>query len=173
MLTGIIITTYGRKRGLKRAFYKAKYFFQRQAEKFSYFLEDRREIRQERRAKRKARRATKKTNQNKKLATKQAGKIIQLTKPEYESKINNIFPNPFFQEVNINVTAKVEGDLDIFIYEISGRLVYHAKQKVIKGKQNINIQLPELNATNAEFILQLREKEGLVQSEKIIKMKTD
>lgn len=160
-----------KRKGIRGLLSRTKYFFQRQAWNFSDFMMERQKIRRKRRAERKARKVKRKQNRIEKNNKKNPpNKVIQLPVQSYDNQINNIFPNPFANEINIDLTAKKESDIEIFIFDNLGRKIYHAKQKVTVGQQNIKLQLYQLKLTNADYLLQIREKNGGVQSKKLIRI---
>ncbi len=142
--------------------------------KFRYNREDRLDRREERREKRadrrEERRATKYKKKNKGREQGANNKIIQLPTQQFLISLKNIFPNPFSDELNLGVYSKVKSDIQISIFDISGKKIYHVTQRIIEGDQNIQLNLKNLRLQNGEYILHLREKNGQVQSRKLIRM---
>lgn len=126
-----------------------------------------REERREKRAERKQERIAKK---DKKIKNDSANKIIQLPIQHFSISLNKIFPNPFSHDVNLEVSSEKKGDIQISLFDISGKKIYQITQGLIEGTQNIKLNLKNLILENGEYILQLKEKSGKVQSRKLIKI---
>ena len=140
--------------------------------KFRYNQEDRKEIRAERREDRREKRTDREAAKlaKKEISTpkKSDHKIIQLPIPQYSISLKNIFPNPFSDEINLEIYSAIKSDLQISLFNISGQKNYQVTQGVIEGKQNIQLNLKNIRLENGAYILHIKEKDGQVQSRKLI-----
>ncbi|MFK7774793.1 MAG: carboxypeptidase-like regulatory domain-containing protein [Saprospiraceae bacterium] len=129
---------------------------------------DRKENRQDRREKRREKRADIKATQQ--LKKKSSNKIIQLPPPQFSISLKNTFPNPFSDEINLEIYSATKSDIQISLFNISGQKIYQVTQGVIEGNQNVYLNLKNVRLEDGEYILHLREKDGQVQSRKLIRL---
>lgn len=129
--------------------------------------EERKQLRKEKRTQRKLAKQIKKDN----LSQQQSdSKIIKLPAQQYSISIKNISPNPFSNEINLEIYSKIKDDIQISLFNISGQKIYHVTQGVIKGNQNISLNLKNIKLADGEYILHIKEKNGQVQSRKMIRI---
>jgi hypothetical protein len=64
----------------------------------------------------------------------------------------SLYPNPFSTHINIDFNSPVSGDLQLHLYDLSGRLVWH-KQRSAKQQQRIPIEGLPLGAYLMRFTL--------------------
>jgi hypothetical protein len=94
-------------------------------------------------------------------------------KPEIDPEVDepilpefSIFPNPASDRINILVEVRRKGNLQIEIFDISGRQVYRMSREAIQtGHQYI--QLENLNLSNGYYVLKIKAGD-IIRSEKII-----
>ena len=85
-----------------------------------------------------------------------AGVVLQ----EYEEiTLNRLFPNPATDNLKIDYTLEVDGEVEIIVYDMLGRQV-----QVIQDHQDDGVQKVILDVSNLEagtHILQIRTEEEL------------
>lgn len=164
---GIIVISYAKPTTLYQVVKNWLY-------KLRYNREDRVEKREERKRLRKEKRNNKKLvkqmERGKTSKQKSDSKIIQLPVQQFSISLKNVSPNPFIHEINLTIDSKIKTDIQISLFNISGQKIYQVTQGLIKGNQNINLNLKNINLKDGEYILHLREKNGQVQSRKVIRI---
>ncbi len=78
---------------------------------------------------------------------------IKIEKPELS--LSNLYPNPTTSYVNLDLTAKVEGDLDIHLFDIAGQLVRSYTENVMEGKNSIYLELGDV--PSGTYMLQIND----------------
>lgn len=167
-LVGILVVTgYAKPTTLYQVvrnwFYKLRYNREERINK----REEKRELRKEKRANRKL---AKKIRKEKLSPTKSDSKIIQLPTHQFSISLKNISPNPFSDEINLEIFSAIKSDIQISLFDISGQKIYQVTQGVIEGNQNIYLNLKNIRLENGEYILHIKEKSGQVQSRKMIRI---
>ncbi len=135
--------------------------------KFKYYRGDRQENREDRRDERRKKRADRKATQL--LKKKSSSKIIQLPTQQFSVSLKNISPNPFSDKINLEIYSEVKGDIQISLFDISGQKFYQVTQGLLIGNQNVFLNLKNIKLENGAYILHLKEKNGQVQSRKVIR----
>ncbi len=74
-----------------------------------------------------------------------------------------VFPNPFTNALNISFTAIPNGEVNVFMYDIHGKLIY---SKPYSATQNILLEIS--NLSKGVYLLRLQ-TEGAFFNEKVIK----
>ena len=64
--------------------------------------------------------------------------IVRLVIPRNELYLS-VAPNPTKEKINLQIQAPDNANLQVFVYDISGRLMYSKQTAIIKGVSNINI----------------------------------
>lgn len=67
--------------------------------------------------------------------------------------VSKVFPNPFNQALNIELMSAFSGEVWIQLYDIQGKEVFEASEKIVKGQNNFTIMLEGL--TNGLYNLQV------------------
>ncbi len=76
-----------------------------------------------------------------------------------------VYPNPFDHNLNLTLDAKVDQEVTIQLFSITGQLVFVQKMKVVAGANNLIIA-PEV--TTGTYLLQI-EINGKTLIDKVIK----
>lgn len=65
----------------------------------------------------------------------------------------DVFPNPFSSSCTISFNAEMDGvDYDLFIRDVTGKLVSNKRNITMKGRNNIEIDQSELRGSGVYFI---------------------
>lgn len=75
-------------------------------------------------------------------------------KSTLSKSIGEVFPNPSKDQVSINLELEEEKDFDVFLTDLSGRLVYQSTETGTKGMQQLSIDISTLN--NGYYVLVLQ-----------------
>ena len=78
-----------------------------------------------------------------------------------------IAPNPFHQQLNIQLSLEQAQDLTIEISNLLGQLVFSQNWETTIGENQVTLPLPSLEA--GTYLLHLKSDEGVI-SRKIIKL---
>lgn len=76
----------------------------------------------------------------------------------------NVYPNPASDIININIDAESDGNAQLSIYDLSGKLLVDAERMILKGENNLSLDISFLK--NGTYILKTVEN-GIVYSNKI------
>lgn len=76
--------------------------------------------------------------------------------------INNLYPNPTKNNLNVEFTGSIDTNGDITIYDVLGRTVQHQKFEIRKGSNQAQIQLNEF--ANGVYVVEIKENEQIVKS---------
>lgn len=82
--------------------------------------------------------------------------------------LQEVFPNPFDDELNLEITAEKEEEVLISIYDSSGRLVERLSLNVFEGQNSIPLNMEEQMA-NGLYFLEIIDNEGHSLTRKISK----
>lgn len=55
-----------------------------------------------------------------------------------------VFPNPFTEQITITVDSKIETDIELLVYSITGELVHSESRAVVEGKSQLEMELDDL-----------------------------
>lgn len=100
------------------------------------------------------------------IAKWRIGEIYAVTLPEANEillKENQlkVFPNPFRNEVNLELKTEVSGVYTLLITDLAGRQQFYNKEKTIIAGQNLKLDLSYLSP--AMYVLTLRQPENDTQ----------
>ena len=78
-----------------------------------------------------------------------------------------IFPNPFKNEINIDVTLDIDGDIVIQVVNILGEVITHQTHSLYQGENTIQIMFGD-NLPNGMYQIYLADQEGNQVIHKIV-----
>lgn len=78
-----------------------------------------------------------------------------------------VFPNPVYNELNLNFESKESFQAQVVIYDLMGRQLLANRVDVFNGSNQVRLDVN--NLSNGIYLLQVRNKEGVLFTEKVIK----
>jgi hypothetical protein len=116
-----------------------------------------------------------KEKEAKKLIEKKAENNIEIpeNKPERLIKKENnyagkIFPNPFSQQINIEINCPKNEPLNIRLLDLNGSIIYSQKYDAVKGDNKISISPNLQNIAAANYMLEITGADGLYLAEMVV-----
>lgn len=82
-----------------------------------------------------------------------------------ENFVVNAYPNPFANELHLNVESMIAGPVDIMVYDLSGKMLQHLTAQ----KVNTDIRLGE-QLNSGVYVIEVRQG-GIAQKARIVKIK--
>lgn len=83
--------------------------------------------------------------------------------------VDNIYPNPFTEIINIELTSPLSYTIDVIITDMSGRIIFSIKENIEKGYNQIHLKNNLGKLTNGNYILKIKSDDILIKSSKILK----
>lgn len=88
---------------------------------------------------------------------------------ESDTKFNStIFPNPFHDELNLNLSWPISEYFLISLYAIDSKLIFEKRTLSIAGENTFHIDISNLNLAAGSYVLRVDNKSGNVFSEVIV-----
>ncbi|MFK7771682.1 MAG: T9SS type A sorting domain-containing protein [Saprospiraceae bacterium] len=83
--------------------------------------------------------------------------------------IKNIFPNPFIDKINLEISVEKAGLLQINLLDIAGRIVFQKEEQAERGTQQFQIEVGNLSLSGNMYILQVQDQSGNMQSQQLMR----
>ena len=97
----------------------------------------------------------------------------ELEKIEDPLPIENIFPNPFIDFVNLELNLENEDRYLFHLYNLKGELIWAKTYELSEGEQNLRLDFSLLNTAPGIHFLRITDGKHELQTKKIIKVSTD
>jgi len=89
----------------------------------------------------------------------------------YQDGLINIFPNPFIENLNINVNIESNKSIKLYLYNANNQLVYSDVLNTDRSNQTTTLNLANLTADIYQIILVDFETGNIINHEKLVKFK--
>ena len=83
--------------------------------------------------------------------------------------IKSIFPNPFIDKINLEISVEKSGAIQINLVDIAGRIVFQKEEQAERGTQQFQIEVGNLSLSGNMYILQVQDKSGNMQSQQLMR----
>ncbi|MFK8009314.1 MAG: T9SS type A sorting domain-containing protein [Saprospiraceae bacterium] len=83
--------------------------------------------------------------------------------------IKNIFPNPFINKINLEISVEKKGKIQINLVDIAGRIVFQKEEHAERGTQQLQIEVGNLSLSGNMYILQVQDQSGNMQSQQLMR----
>lgn len=94
-------------------------------------------------------------------------KSEQLIKKE-NNYVGKIFPNPFSQQINIEINCPKNEPLNIRLLDLNGRIIFSQKYDAVKGENKITVSPNLQNTAAANYMLEISGVGGLYLAEILV-----
>jgi len=84
--------------------------------------------------------------------------------------IQNIYPNPFSNQLNIDIRSDIDQEIELFILDVLGNPILLTKEKVTKGRNLISIDMDKNNATGV-YTVKIRDKDGNEDNQLVVRIR--
>ncbi len=82
------------------------------------------------------------------------GNSMKIINPSISSITTITYPNPFIDEVNFRFSSPISGPIKIYLFDITGRLIYYNE----KTSQDNLVTINNLSLARGEYIVKLTAK---------------
>lgn len=83
--------------------------------------------------------------------------------------IKSIFPNPFIDKINLEISVEKAGAIQINLVDIAGRVVFQKEAQAERGTQQFQIEVGNLSLSGNMYILQVQDESGNMQSQQLMR----
>ena len=104
------------------------------------------------------------------IPSKETTKILKIPTLSYSTKINNVFPNPFLTEINVDFYSEKNNELEITVSDVSERVVYLSNENILLGNNQIKINISETSLQNGTYYLRIKDIDGYVQTRTLVRV---
>lgn len=81
--------------------------------------------------------------------------------------IQTIYPNPFNNQLNLNLSSPQAQALQVTLYDLLGQPVFRAQRKVQAGKNTLHLDLP-MSLVDGIYFLEVRDEQGQTDGRKVV-----
>lgn len=81
--------------------------------------------------------------------------------------IQTIYPNPFNNQLNLNLSSPQAQALQVTLYDLLGQPVFRAQRKVQTGKNTLHLDLP-MSLVDGIYFLEVRDEQGQTDGRKVV-----
>ncbi|HBF88906.1 MAG TPA: hypothetical protein DDX39_09720 [Bacteroidales bacterium] len=83
--------------------------------------------------------------------------------------VNNIYPNPFAEIINVDLTSPIDETIEIAITDMSGRIIFTITENINEGFNRIHISKNLENLNRGNYLIKIESAGILIKSSKIFK----
>ncbi|MFN4082636.1 MAG: alkaline phosphatase PhoX [Bacteroidia bacterium] len=94
-------------------------------------------------------------------------KTLSITIGDDEFTSVNVYPNPFYNEINVEFASSIEENVNVSIVDVNGKVYYNNNSKANVGLNQININTD--NLTNGIYIVKVVFGNNQAQTFKLVK----
>ena len=94
--------------------------------------------------------------------------IISISNVFGDAYVSNLYPNPTTQNVSFDFTSPAKGDVKVSIYDIEGRVISSYNYSVVKGSNNIDLEM--LNLAKGIYNIEVKfDRINYINHQRVIK----